>query len=141
VAWLDGDLRRAAADRLAAHAEGCPDCHQRLADLRRQAEALRADLQRDLPADVLVRARQVMPSMGAAEARPEVMTLDEVARYLQVGLDELDPIAADLPAFEVAGQIRVRHAELLRWIARREQDYAAQRLRETACCPSRRHVV
>jgi anti-sigma factor RsiW len=132
VAWLDGDLRRAPAARLAAHAGACPKCRQRVADLRRQADALRTELRRDVPQDVLARLRHLLPPADTGETWTEVLTLDEVARYLRVALDDLDMVAADLPAFEVAGQVRVRHTELLRWIARREQDYAVQRLRENA---------
>jgi len=137
VAWLDGDLRGAAAARIAAHVAACPQCRDRAAGLTRQAEALRHEIDCEVPGDVLARLHEALPAAGAAGGCPEVLTLEDVARYLRVGLDDLDRVAADLPAFEIAGQVRVRRTELERWIARREQDYAAQRLRETL---ARRHT-
>lgn len=130
VAWLDGDLDEADAARVAAHAETCPLCRDRATRLTRQAAALRREIDREVPGDVLARRHDVLPAAGTAVNRPDVLTLEDVARYLRLALDDLDRVAADLPAFELAGQIRVRRTELERWIARREQDYAAQRLRE-----------
>ena len=130
VAWLDGDLHRAAAARLAVHVETCPTCSDQMARLAHQAHVLRSELDREVPAAVLARLRSVLPAADPTAPGPDLMTLDEVARYLRITLDDLDQIASDLPAFEVAGQIRVRRAELRQWIARREQEYAAQRLLE-----------
>lgn len=130
AAWLDGDLNGAAAARMAAHVEACPECRDRTARLTRQAAALRREIDREVPGDVLARLHDVLPAAGTAVNWPDVLALEDVARYLRVALDDLDRVAADLPAFELAGQIRVRRTELERWIARREQDYAAQRLRE-----------
>ena len=38
--------------------------------------------------------------------------------------DELDEIAEELPAFELAGRLRVRRQRLMEWIEHREQSYA-----------------
>ena len=129
VAWLDGDLRRDAARRMAAHVAACPACRDRVAALTLQTETLRAEIGSDVPAAVLARLGHVLPAADTGAAWPEVLTLAEVARYLRVALDDLDQVATDIPAFEVAGQIRVRRTELVKWIARREQDHAAQCLR------------
>ena len=36
------------------------------------------------------------------------------------------PAGNDWPAFELAGQIRVRRAKLVEWIERRERDFTRQ---------------
>jgi hypothetical protein len=51
------------------------------------------------------------------------MTLDEVAEFLRISLDELEEVVTELPAFEVAGQLRVRRARLLEWVEARERAY------------------
>lgn len=132
VAWLDGDLSPAAGRRLEAHLAACPKCSALVGVLQRQEEALRAEIGRAVPTAVLARLRHSLPPAEATSAWPDVMTLDEVARYLRIALDDLDRFASDLPAFEVAGQVRVRRTELVKWISRREQDHAVQRLHTEA---------
>jgi len=54
------------------------------------------------------------------------MTLNEVAELLRISPDELGEIAEELPAFELAGRVRVRREKLMEWIAQRESAYARQ---------------
>jgi anti-sigma factor RsiW len=129
LAYLDGELADDERPRLEAHLQHCAECAGRLAQLRRSGQALQEEAHADLPDAVRRRLGRTLGGAAAPDAWPEVMALEEVARYLGITLDELDRLAADLPAFEVAGRIRVRRSELGKWIARREQDYAAQRLR------------
>ncbi len=58
---------------------------------------------------------------------PEIMTLEEAADFLRVPRRAIGEIVEDLPAFEVAGEIRVRRSKLLEWIERRERASARSR--------------
>ena len=55
------------------------------------------------------------------------MTLAEVAEFLRVSPDALAEVMEELPAFEVGGQVRVRRARLVEWVAERERNYARSR--------------
>jgi hypothetical protein len=109
---------------LAEHVGVCDACRRRLDTLRSADETLLRLPRPEPSASALLRlrrelAREVRPD-GAV---PEVMTLDEVAEYLRVPADELGDLLADLPAFELAGRVRVRRARLLEWVEAREGDY------------------
>jgi len=69
-------------------------------------------------------ASRTIAEATRATPRPEIMTLDEAAAFLRISPDELGEIAEELPAFELAGRIRVRRSRLIEWVARREADYA-----------------
>ena len=56
------------------------------------------------------------------------MTLDEVAEFLRVSLEELGEVVGELPAFELAGRVRVRRTKLIEWIEKRERAYARGRI-------------
>ena len=44
-------------------------------------------------------------------------------KFLRVPVEELGDLSAELPAFEVAGRVRVRRDRLVAWIEEREHDY------------------
>lgn len=55
-----------------------------------------------------------------ADAKDEILTLDEVAAYLKAGKRTVYRLAADkkIPAFKLGGTWRFRKADLEQWIAR-----------------------
>jgi helix-turn-helix protein len=109
---------------LAGHAAKCDVCRKRLDALSSADDALRRLPRPEPSASALLKvrrelAREVRPDT----ATPEVMTLDEVAAFLRVSADQLGDLAAELPAFELGGRIRVRRERLVKWIEVRERDY------------------
>jgi excisionase family DNA binding protein len=54
-----------------------------------------------------------------ADAKDEILTLDEVAAYLKAGKRTVYRLAADkkIPAFKLGGTWRFRKADLERWMA------------------------
>lgn len=54
-----------------------------------------------------------------ADAKGEILTLDEVAAYLKAGKRTVYRLAqnGDIPAFKLGGTWRFRRTELDRWIA------------------------
>lgn len=126
AALTAGDLPDARRDEVAGHLADCDRCRARLAALER-SDGLLAELPRLTPRTGAVRAaRQAASEAARAKVEREIMTLDEVAAFLRISPDELGEIAEELPAFELAGRIRVRREKLIEWIAHREAAYARQ---------------
>jgi hypothetical protein len=71
----------------------------------------------------LLRVRQALTEAMHPAGDSEIMTLPEVAAFLRLPESELGGILEELPAFELAGQLRIRRTRLLEWIAQREQGY------------------
>ena len=76
------------------------------------------------PAAAVLAARRAIAAEIRQADLAEVMTLEEVAAFLRIDPDDLGEILAELPAFELAGRVRVRRERLIEWIRRRERDYA-----------------
>lgn len=79
---------------------------------------------------VLVEVHAAMdgaPEVLAGEL-PEVLTVDEVARYLRLSREELEAALDQLPFFEFAGRLRMRRESLIGWIEEREQRTQRERL-------------
>jgi hypothetical protein len=124
AALAAGDLDPARADEVIAHAAACERCSRRLAALRR-ADGVLASLPRLAPpAPAVLAAGRALAEATCGGPQPEIMTLDETAAFLRISADELGEIIEELPAFELAGRIRVRRSRLIEWIARREAAYA-----------------
>ena len=116
-----GDLSEPRGQRVREHLEGCGSCQRRLAALGRADAILSAIVQAPPPEDAVDRARVAV--LREVRGTPEIMTLAEVADFLRVKGDDLQEIADELPAFELAGQVRVRRAKLIEWIEQRERDH------------------
>lgn len=126
-----GELAARTADELTperareidTHVVACPRCRRLLA-LLDAADAQLAALPRMQPsADALLTTRRALSEITRGGHAPEIMTLEEVAEYLRMDADTLGEIAEELPAFELAGQVRVRRTQLVEWIEQRERDY------------------
>ena len=122
-----GDADAAEAERIEQHARTCAACRTRLAALRRADRELRLLPRPEPSAGAVLATRRAIAAETRGSAGPEIMTLGEVAEFLRVLPDALAEVADDLPAFEVGGQVRVRRARLIEWIADRERSYAASR--------------
>jgi len=118
---LGRELEAGAAATLEAHLAGCERCRGHLQVLRRLEQDL-ARLPRAQPSDdALMRTRQALWRDAYQPPEPEVMTLQEVARYLRLTPEELEGLVLELPVFELAWQLRLRRQKLLEWIESRER--------------------
>jgi hypothetical protein len=126
LSWLAaGELSPERAQEIEAHAAACEACRRRLEALGSLDSTLGELPRFEPPTDTVLRTRRALSQEVRAADAPELMTLDEVADYLRIGLDELEEIVLDLPAFELAGQLRVRRSRLVEWIEARERAWAS----------------
>jgi len=103
-----------------------PRCRKRLDALRDADAAVRAWPRHEPSAGAVLAARRALAEEIRRPASPEILTLEDIAEILRVTPAELSEVVDQLPAFELAGQIRVRRARLIEWIRRRERDYTRQ---------------
>ncbi len=120
-----GDLDAGRAHAIEQHAASCRACQRRLAALGSLDEVLRSLPRVEPPASTVLNTRRALSAEVRGRREPELMTLDEVAEFLRIGLDALEEIVLELPCFELAGQLRVRRSRLLEWIDAREHAWAA----------------
>lgn len=124
AAFTAGDLGAAAEAEIRGHAAACGRCRDRLEALR-HTDASLAALPPVEPSPASVQAVRQLLSVATREAAPRpIMTLDEVAEFVRLAPEQLGEIVEELPAFELAGQVRVRRERLIEWIEQRERAYA-----------------
>ena len=126
AALAAGELPSEREAEVLAHLPDCGRCRGRLAALRRADAVLHALPPLKPPAEAALAARRAVAPVVRGTRAAEIMTLDEVAEMLRIGPEQLDEVVEELPAFELAGQVRVRRARLIEWIEQRERDYAGQ---------------
>ena len=126
AALAAGDLAAAREAEVLPHLADCDRCRRRLEAIRRADAALAAMQPARTPVDALLAARRAISRVLRRGEPAEIMTLDEVAEFLRISPQELGEIAEELPAFELAGHVRVRRARLIEWIQQRERDYTRQ---------------
>lgn len=115
------DERQAAIER---HVATCQTCRQRLAAFKTVDGALRRMSAAQPSAGTILATRRLLAEETRPKREPEILTLEEVAEFLRIDPEELRPFVADLPAFELGGQIRVRRSKLLEWVEQREQQFS-----------------
>lgn len=101
--------------------------HEELSALNRIDEILKTLPPLCPPASTVLATRRVLAQYIRPARVCEIMTLEEAADFLRITADQLGEIVEELPAFELAGQIRVRRDRLLEWVQQRERDYNRQR--------------
>ncbi|MHC4717898.1 MAG: zf-HC2 domain-containing protein [Planctomycetota bacterium] len=126
AALTAGDLDTDRARVVREHLGDCDRCRRRLAALDRADEVL-GSLRPAGPApSAILAARRAI----AEELRPaadQILTLAEAAAFLRIDEEDLGEILDELPAFELAGRVRIRRSRLIEWIAQRERDFARRR--------------
>lgn len=123
AALAAGDVDATREAELREHVSQCSRCRQRLASVNRADAALTALPPVQPPRRAILAARQALSEVTRGPRAPEIMTLREVAEFLRITPDQLGEIVEELPAFELAGQIRVRRERLIEWVQQRERDY------------------
>lgn len=135
------DLDEADREAVAAHVAACPDCaaavrrYEALASLATaEAAAPPPPLPSSLARTIRSRAPHTAPTAPVVEH--DVMTLDEVAVYLRVPLQALEPELPTMPVFELGGRLLCRRVALLEWIEERERRARRQLLLRVVTTPS-----
>jgi anti-sigma factor RsiW len=126
--YLAGDLGTEDATALERHLTECAECRRRLDALRAATGRLAALPRLEPPYQTADATRRAVAALEGAGPPPEVMTPAEVARFLRVAVDDLEDVLAEVPAFEIAGKLRVRRDKLLAWIAEKERSFTRQAL-------------
>jgi excisionase family DNA binding protein len=125
--YAAGDTAPERAQEIKEHLVACEACRHRLEALTEVDRGLSVLRPFEPPARAIWQTRQALSRELRGSSVPEIMTLDEVAAFLRVSVDDLEQIVTDLPAFEVGGKIRIRHAALLEWVEQREHAHARAR--------------
>ena len=126
--FASGELETARSREIEAHLERCAGCRSKL-DALGEVDAALGSLRRAEPsARAVLEARRALSREVRGGGEPAIMTLDEVADFLRITPDRLEEIASGLPAFELAGQLRVRRERLVEWIEQRELLYVRRNI-------------
>jgi len=121
-----GDMDAAEISDVEAHIAQCPECRRRLEAVRKTDAALCLLKRAEPSAQALLATRRLISDEIRIPQPSEIMTLDDVAEFLRIGPAGMEEIAEELPAFALAGEIRIRRAKLLEWIEHRERQYLRQ---------------
>ena len=132
-----GDLDDEHSHSLEQHLGQCPECRSRLDTLQTVGRTLCLLSHAEPSAETLLNTRHLLSDETRQHHLPEIMTLDDVAEFLHVGPDDLEQIVEKLPAFELAGAIRVRRTRLIEWIEQREHQYLRQTVESRVARTSR----
>lgn len=123
AAWKAGDLPSLRSRRLKVHTAACATCRKRLATFE-QADLLLHSMSSPAPAAAaILAARRRLATVTRAGPASEIITMEEVAEFLRLTPEQVGELIDELPAFELAGQIRIRRQKLLDWIEQRERGY------------------
>ena len=126
AAFAAGELEGELEGEIGRHLGECERCRTRLAALEKTDEALKRVGPYRPSAGALLRIRGALAQEVRGPAGLEIMTLAEAGEFLRLTGKQLGEIAGELPAFELAGQIRIRRTRLIEWLQQREQAYARQ---------------
>ena len=127
---LAGELDAIHAAGVRQHLADCPSCARLLEAMRTTADMTDRLLDMDPPRALCLR---IMAQTGDGfgpdlAAAPEIMTPEQLARFLQVPLAKLEDEIGALPSFEIAGELRFRKDRLLEWIEERERSRECDRV-------------
>ncbi len=124
--YSSGDVGPERGEELSEHVSGCESCQERLSALDRADVALEGLTALRPPGWAMLAARRALSEVTRGAGVREIMTLEGAAEFLRISPEQLGEIIEELPAFELAGQVRVRRERLIEWIQQRERDYTRQ---------------
>jgi hypothetical protein len=122
--FLEGALDAEAASDVATHLAECPECRGELRFVRDLTAAARS-LPQLRPDDTV--ALRMLEGIRRTElpARRQafgpVLDLEDLAAYLRLDVEDLDPYLADIPSFELGGKLLFRRQTVEEWVRNREQ--------------------
>ena len=120
AAELDPDLTA----QVEKHVSECAECSRLLRTVRKATDLVSRLVDEEPARSVCVRIlgevdRFLAPDLADA---PEIMTPEQLARFLHVPLGKLDDRIETIPGFEIGGELRFRKERVLEWIEQREQE-------------------
>ncbi|MCE9591091.1 MAG: zf-HC2 domain-containing protein [Planctomycetes bacterium] len=123
AAYASGECEAGRGAEIARHLAVCEACRGRMHAIAAADRALAAPPRWEPSAGAVLAASRAIARATAPPApiEPGIMTLEEVGRHLRLNPEQLDEIVETLPAFEIAGQVRVRRQKLYEWIDQRER--------------------
>jgi excisionase family DNA binding protein len=132
--YLAANLGRAQPEalpqELSDHMASCESCQEELHRVTRLSAAVKALTVTALPADGELRIRSALNAAlagaGPGHAFGPVLTVEELARYLQVRREQVYEALEELPAFEFAGEVRFLRTSIDDWIRERERQFRRQ---------------
>ena len=126
AALAAGELEGVRAERTRRHLAECGECRRRQDALKRVDLSLKHLRPVRPSAAAVLAARRALNETIRGKAPPEIQTLAEAAEFLRISPEQLGEIVEELPAFELAGQIRIRRQRLVEWVRLREHEYTRQ---------------
>jgi len=123
-----GELNETLAGAIRSHLRDCSACARLLAAMQ-GVEELAAVLPDGGPShslSVRILARVEEWLSPDPQSLPEIMTPEQLARFLNVPLEQLE--VGSLPGFEIGGELRFRKDRVLEWIEAREREYERGRI-------------
>ena len=123
-----GELAAEAAEAVQAHLDECDACAQLLAALRSTDQMIHELADDEPPSSLCLRILARVDEHFAPDTAemPDIMTPEQLARFLHLPLDKLE--TEGLPGFEIGGVLRFRRDRVLEWIEERERDYERSRI-------------
>ena len=119
-----GELSETISGEVRNHLHSCAECSRLLAALR-TASGLVDRLPEEEPSRACsFRIRRAVDELLGPEfsQSPEILTPEELARFLRIPDEKLDQEIEAIPGFEIAGELRFRKDRVLQWIEEREKD-------------------
>ena len=124
--WKAGNLPAPRARWIKAHTVACATCRTRLNTLDQSDLLLRSLSVPGPAAGAILAARRRLTGVTQPVTTAEILTMEEAAEFLRLTPEQVGELIEELPAFELAGQIRIRRQKLLDWIEQRERGYTRQ---------------
>ena len=111
------------AERLRKHLDACPACARLFEAMRRVTESVAATPDEDIPRALGLRILSLVDDVlrGDLADAPEVMTPEELTRFLRVPAEALDDLADRIPGVEIGGRLRFRKDRVIEWLEERER--------------------
>ena len=126
AAYASAELPAERQAEIGRHVPRCDACRRRMESVRAADAALAALPRFRPPAGAILAARRAISAAVRDRPATEIMTLEEAAEFLRITPDQLGEIVESLPAFELAGQVRIRRGRLLECLEQRERDFTRQ---------------
>jgi len=105
------------------HLEACRECAGLLDAIRYTSKLTARLVDEDTPRVLCLRVLDAVGNSTAPDPAnaPEIMTSEDLARFLRVTAADLEDELVSIPAFEIAGELRFRRDHVLEWIEEREE--------------------
>lgn len=122
--FLEGALDADAAADVATHLADCAACRAELGFVRNLTAAARRLPQPKVSDEAVLRMMERVRHPSGQPRRTEfgpVLDVNDLAEYLRMDVNTLEPHLADIPCFELGGKLLFRRQTVEAWIQQKEQ--------------------